>query len=76
MAARSGGIRAEPGRVEGSGAPPRAARETPMDEIAIRTATLDDLETIVDFNARLADESEGMTAHLFYTGGHGDGYDT
>ncbi len=60
MAARSGGIRAEPGRVEGSGAPPRAARETPMDEIAIRTATLDDLETIVDFNARLADESEGL----------------
>ena len=31
-----------------------------MNEIAIRTADLDDLETIVDFNARLADESEGL----------------
>lgn len=31
-----------------------------MNETAIRTATLDDLETIVDFNARLADESEGL----------------
>ena len=31
-----------------------------MSELIIRTATLDDLDTIVDFNARLADESEGI----------------
>ena len=30
-----------------------------MSEFAIRKATLGDLDTIVDFNARLADESEG-----------------
>lgn len=30
-----------------------------MPELAIRAATLDDLHTIVDFNARLADETEG-----------------
>lgn len=31
-----------------------------MSKLAIRAATLDDLETIVDFNTRLAEESEGM----------------
>ncbi len=31
-----------------------------MSEFTIRTATVDDLNTIVDFNARLAEESEGM----------------
>ena len=31
-----------------------------MSELVIRTATLGDLDTIVDFNARLADESEGI----------------
>ena len=31
-----------------------------MSSIAIRKATLGDLDTIVDFNARLADESEGI----------------
>ena len=31
-----------------------------MSRFAIRTATHGDLETIVDFNARLAEESEGM----------------
>ncbi len=32
-----------------------------MSRFDIRTATLGDLETIVDFNVRLADESEGMS---------------
>ena len=31
-----------------------------MSKLAIRKATLGDLDTIVDFNARLADESEGI----------------
>ena len=31
-----------------------------MNEFAIRKATLDDLNTIVDFNARLAEESESI----------------
>ena len=31
-----------------------------MSELTIRTATADDLDTIVDFNARLAEESEDV----------------
>lgn len=32
-----------------------------MSELTIRTATADDLDTIVDFNARLAEESEDVS---------------